>query len=85
MPRANGRNTDLYTKSGDIGAYSAYLILSPDHGVGFTVLVNSASTIGATAVARRLADALVSEVSPAVEEAGGRFVGGMSMRRVIVL
>lgn len=34
----NERVVDLYTKSGDLGAYSSMTAVSPDHGVGFSIL-----------------------------------------------
>lgn len=34
----NGRIYEYYTKAGDIGAYDSTLVLSPQHGVGWTVL-----------------------------------------------
>ncbi|KAI9674562.1 MAG: hypothetical protein M1822_009057 [Bathelium mastoideum] len=37
------RMVDLYTKSGDVGLYSTFVGLDPDHGTGFTVLVAGAS------------------------------------------
>ncbi|RSL55093.1 hypothetical protein CEP54_009529 [Fusarium duplospermum] len=33
------RLVDLYTKNGGVGAYSAQMALSPDHGLGFTVAI----------------------------------------------
>lgn len=57
---------DLYTKSGDIGMYSATFALSPDHGVGFTVLVSGDSPTGA---ARKVPNLVVETLLPALEEA----------------
>ena len=74
----NGRVSDLYTKEGDGPNYSAYLILSPDHGAGFTILItgNASATIANTAIA----DILTTTVIPALEaqaaaEAARKFAG----------
>lgn len=37
----NGRLVDLYTKNGGVGAYESYLILSPDHNLGISILLAS--------------------------------------------
>jgi hypothetical protein len=66
---ANGRNFDLYTKSGDLGSYSSYLILSPDHNVGFAVIATAMGGGATHVLASNLANALVSTVMPAVEGA----------------
>ena len=74
----NGRVSDLYTKGGDGPGYSSYLILSPDHGAGFTILITgSASTLIASPA---IADILTSTVVPALEsqaaaEAADNFAG----------
>ncbi|RSL55278.1 hypothetical protein CEP53_007163 [Fusarium sp. AF-6] len=36
---SGARLVDLYTKNGGVGAYSAQMALSPDHGLGFTVTI----------------------------------------------
>lgn len=61
----NGRVSDLYTKEGDGQGFSSYLILSPDHGAGFTILIagNASTVIANTAIA----DILTSTVIPALE------------------
>ena len=61
----NGRVSDLYTKGGDGPGFSSYLILSPDHGAGFTILITgNASTLIASPA---IADILISTVIPALE------------------
>ena len=61
----SGRISDLYTKEGDGTGYSSYLILSPDHGVGFSILT---AGIASPAIANTvLADTLISTVLPALE------------------
>ena len=60
-----GKTTDLYTKEGDGTGYSSYLILSPDHGAGFSILISgNASTFIANTV---IADALTTALVPALE------------------
>ena len=63
---STGRINDLYTKAGDAPpVYGSYLILSPDHGAGFSILLASNQT---TVVARSaLADTLTSTVVRALE------------------
>lgn len=62
---STGRVNDLYTKEGDGKGYSSYLILSPDHGAGFSILIaGNASTVIANTV---IADTLSSTVIPALE------------------
>ena len=74
----NGRVSDLYAKAGDGPGYSSYVILSPDHGAGFTILITgNASTLIAN---RAIADILTSTVIPALEsqaaaEAAENFAG----------
>jgi len=61
---ASNRVVDLYTKSGNVGAYSAMLAVIPDLGVGFSILV-------ATEVDGRpyvIADWIAEIIIPAVEE-----------------
>lgn len=77
------RVIDLYTKAGDIGSYSAMFALSPDHNVGFTVLVSGDS---ATAAARKVPNLVVETLIPALEEAAKedahhRFSGTYALKR----
>lgn len=61
----DGRVSDLYTKEGDSSYFSSYLILSPEHGAGFTILIagNASTALANTAIA----DILTSTVIPALE------------------
>jgi hypothetical protein len=62
----DGRTVDLYTKSGDLGAYSSMTALLPDYNVGFTIL---AAGGGATALVAALTDTVANSLIPALEEA----------------
>ncbi|KAJ5343681.1 Beta-lactamase-related protein [Penicillium brevicompactum] len=44
------RRTDLYTKAGDIGMYSSFIGLSPDHDAGFSVLLAGSNSHQSTAM-----------------------------------
>lgn len=74
----NGRVSDLYTKQGDGGQFSSYLILSPDHGAGFSICITGGTdTLTADSA---IADLLTSTVVPALEsqaatEAAKTFAG----------
>lgn len=58
------RIIDLYTKAGDLGAYSSMTALSPDHGVGFTILAAGEDT---TDLVAALTDTISQELLPALE------------------
>jgi hypothetical protein len=60
------RTSQLYTKSGDIGLYSAEVALLPDYDVGFTVL---AAGLRSNANVRILSDILAAVYVPALEAA----------------
>jgi CubicO group peptidase (beta-lactamase class C family) len=60
------RTSYLYTKSGDIGLYSAELALLPDYDVGFTVLAAGLQT---DANVRIISDILAAVFVPALEAA----------------
>lgn len=71
------RAVDVYTKSGDLGSYSSMTALSPDHGVGFTILAAGNDT---SAVVQTLTQAVMEVLVPALdaaakEEAISRFTG----------
>ena len=75
------RAIDLYTKAGDIGSYSAMMGLSPDHDVGFVILVAGERT---TQTVYALADLVAKEIVPgleaaAKEDAKDRFAGTYSL------
>ncbi|KAJ5350656.1 Beta-lactamase-related protein [Penicillium brevicompactum] len=44
------RRTDFYTKAGDIGMYSSFIGLSPDHDAGFSVLLAGSNSHQSTAM-----------------------------------
>lgn len=72
------RVSDLYTKAGDVPGYSAYLMLSPDHGVGFSLL--HAAARDNVPRAALIADELIPRIMPALEtqaarEAAAKFAG----------
>ncbi|KAL4937357.1 hypothetical protein BDV06DRAFT_232649 [Aspergillus oleicola] len=60
------RAIDLFTKSGDIGAYSAMVGLSPDHEVGVTILAAGQRT---TASVAALGDLFSTIIIPGLEDA----------------
>ncbi|GAM38701.1 hypothetical protein TCE0_033r09643 [Talaromyces pinophilus] len=62
----DGRTVDLYSKSGDLGAYSSMTALLPDYNVGFTIL---AAGEGTTALVAALTDTVANVLIPALEEA----------------
>ncbi|CAG8382869.1 unnamed protein product [Penicillium salamii] len=72
------RRVDLYSKAGDIGSYSSFLGLSPDHDTGFTILVaGSSNSHQSTAV---IADIVADTLLPTLDtvarnQALGRFGG----------
>ncbi|KXH36537.1 hypothetical protein CNYM01_01433 [Colletotrichum nymphaeae SA-01] len=72
------RLVDLYTKNGGIGAYLTYLILSPDHNIGFTLLVASKTAYGdeiPDSTFDVLSELLLEKWIPAAEAAGREAAG----------
>lgn len=71
------RPIDIYTKSGDVGAYSSILALSPDHDVGFTVLAAGSDGHAKVALASDLISAILLPALEAVakNQATARFAG----------
>ncbi|KAI3540193.1 hypothetical protein CSPX01_08382 [Colletotrichum filicis] len=72
------RLVDLYTKNGGIGAYLTYLILSPDHNIGFTLLVASKTAYGdgvPDSTFDVLSELLLEQWIPAAEAAGREAAG----------
>lgn len=63
---ANDKVTDLYTKLGDAGDYSAFLVLIPDYQAGFNILASSTSGTRSTAMLE-IADLVINTVLPALE------------------
>ncbi|EPS28756.1 hypothetical protein PDE_03702 [Penicillium oxalicum 114-2] len=73
----NPRATDVYTKAGDIGAYSSMIALSPDYDIGFTILLAGSDGHSKVALA---ADLISAQLFPALEavaknQAARRFTG----------
>lgn len=60
------RTLDLYTKTGDVLAYSAHLILAPDYNVGFAILAAGNDTV---TVRSLLAEVVAAALFPALEKA----------------
>ncbi|KAL7952583.1 beta-lactamase/transpeptidase-like protein [Trichoderma compactum] len=75
----SGVITNLYTKSGDSGDYSAYFVLLPDYDAGFTIL-SSSSQVTRFLTLSALMDIIINSVIPslaaqAAAEAEHRFAG----------
>lgn len=70
IPATPGSNrtrvSDLYTKAGGNGDYTAIIALSPDHGIGYSLLVAGSS---ATSARWPLRDVLGETFIPAAEQA----------------
>jgi hypothetical protein len=68
---------DLYTKSGNLGVYSALLVLLPDYNVGFTVMTAGANNLVVVeAIAEMLSNTFVPAVIDAArEEANVNYAG----------
>jgi hypothetical protein len=60
----DGRPVDIYSKSGGIPGYEAYILLLPDYQIGATLLVSGKDTSVATSV---LLDTLVSNLVPSLD------------------
>jgi len=60
------KTTWMYTKSGDLGNYSSYLVLFPDYDAGFTVLC---AGLHASRISRILADIAATTFAPSLEAA----------------
>lgn len=75
----SGIVTDIYTKSGDSGAYSSFFVLLPDYGAGFTIL--SSSTMKQRfQVLAAITDIITSTIVPALDaeaaaEAAKKYAG----------
>ena len=61
-----GKVTDIYTKLGDSGAYSANLVLIPDYGAGISIL-SAATAKSRGATTRTVLDYIVNSILPALE------------------
>ena len=79
---STGHVNDLYTKAGDGTGYSSYLILSPDHGAGFSILI-AANDLPTSIARSAVADTLTSTVVRALEsEAAAEAVHNLAGRYV---
>jgi hypothetical protein len=65
----NDRLFDVYTKGGDIGAYSGTLALSIDHQIGFSVLTAAPKISGDSPQKVAITELLVEALFPAIEAA----------------
>lgn len=63
---ATGKVTDLYTKLGDSGNYSGFLVLIPDYGAGFSIL-SSRTILSPAATVEEIVDLVIEAVLPALE------------------
>jgi hypothetical protein len=59
---------DLYTKSGDAGLFSSFLVLVPEFEIGFSVLAASSDRALRALVAGKIGDAVVNAIMPALLE-----------------
>ncbi|RGP66569.1 beta-lactamase-like 1 [Fusarium longipes] len=66
LSRSGARVIDLYTKNGAIGLYTAIFVLSPDHKIGYVVLVAGANR---AYLLSYLPDLLAQTLLPAIENA----------------
>ncbi|WAO85841.1 Beta-lactamase domain-containing protein [Fusarium falciforme] len=57
---------DLYTKSGDAGLFSSFLVLVPEFKIGFSVLAASSDRALRALVAGKIGDAVVNAIMPAL-------------------
>lgn len=75
---SDGRVIDLYTKSGDLGSYDGMLVLIPDFGVTFALLMGgpNASSVAVQLGVGQLIEALIPVLDAAAkEEAKKNFAG----------
>ncbi|KAM7192661.1 Beta-lactamase/transpeptidase-like protein [Rhypophila sp. PSN 637] len=66
----SGKITDMYTKSGDAGVYSSWLVLMPEYGTGFSIL-SAGTSENRTAVVAALGDVLTQALVPALQSQAG--------------
>ncbi|RSL62137.1 hypothetical protein CEP53_004856 [Fusarium sp. AF-6] len=59
---------DLYTKSGDAGLYSSFLVLVPEFEIGFSILAATSEASLRSLVAGKIGDAVVNAIMPALLE-----------------
>ncbi|KAL4947876.1 beta-lactamase/transpeptidase-like protein [Aspergillus filifer] len=71
------RAIDLFTKSGDIGAYSAMIGLSPDHDIGVTIFAaGERATPSVAALGDLLSTIIISGIEQAAKEEAKRHFAG---------
>lgn len=58
----NGVVTDIYTKSGDSGDYSSWLVILPDYDAGFSILASSSTVTSRFDVVALIADLITDTV-----------------------
>lgn len=63
---STGKVTDIYTKLGDSGDYSGFLVLIPDYQAGFSILASSTSSERSTVIAE-IADIVFNAILPGLE------------------
>lgn len=66
----SGHVTDIYTKLGDSGAYSSWLVLLPDYNAGFSILAASTMT-NRFAIVEIIVELAVASILPALEKQAG--------------
>ncbi|CAK7201027.1 hypothetical protein SEUCBS139899_003728 [Sporothrix eucalyptigena] len=76
----NNKVVDLYTKSGDSGAYSAFLVLIPDYDLGFSLLSASSTLSLRFEILAAIADVVTYTLVPGVDaqaaaEASANYAG----------
>ncbi|KFY61291.1 hypothetical protein V497_03038 [Pseudogymnoascus sp. VKM F-4516 (FW-969)] len=62
---SSGVITDIYTKLGDSGSYSGFIVLLPDYNAGFSILSGSTST-RRFSVVTEVAEVVTSSILPAL-------------------
>ncbi|KFY68082.1 hypothetical protein V497_00022 [Pseudogymnoascus sp. VKM F-4516 (FW-969)] len=62
---SSGVVTDIYTKLGDSGAYSGYIVLLPDYNAGFSILSGSTSKLRFSVIGE-VAEVITSSIVPAL-------------------
>lgn len=67
---ADGRLIDVYTKSGDLGLYHAYLALIPDYDIVISILTGGVEVSADQYANTKIFSAVVEALIPAVEQAG---------------
>jgi len=66
-----GRVTDLYTKLGDSGSYSGYIILIPDYEAVFSILSANISAVARAAVTNLVTDMITEMIVPTLDAQAG--------------